>query len=284
MPAFTQEGIREGRPWRVQETPHYVILFDNAARELLDPGKFANQAETRLGQIARVLGVSKNKTTKRYPLGDKIVYFVHGRAVCTHGNVDIGGIDVPATGRAWFYRHEESHVVLSRVVGPLPPLFNEGFATFVEQPRSTRNHRIALAALKEDALPAFVHIADCEGFWKSWRTYSAFMYNQAGSFVEYLFQKFGRNAFVSLGGEFSRDGRKRTVLQAFRKAYGTPLRNAELQWHRYLLRRQRQLPLLRRVVRGRLPDSRWMREAIAEIHDKRTAEHDTPADADKPRR
>ena len=245
MLRFTQEGIREGRPWWAQETPHYVILFDNATRELLDPEKFANQAETRLGQIARILGVRKNTTTKRYPLGDKIVYFVHDRAVCTHGNVDIGGIDVPATGRAWFYRHEESHVVLSRVVGPLPPLFNEGYATFVEQLRSTRNHRIALAALKEDALPSLEQIADSEGFWKAWRTHSAFMYNQAGSFVEYLFQKFGRRAFVSLRGEFPRDGRKGTVLQAFRKVYATPLRDAELQWHRYLLRRQRQLPLLR---------------------------------------
>jgi len=284
MPGLTQEGIREGKPWWVQETPHYVILFDNAARKLLDPEKFANQAETRLRQIARVLGVRKNKTTKRYPLGDKIIYFVHDGAVCTHGNVDIGGIDVPATGRACFYRHEESHVALSRVAGPLPPLFNEGFASFVQQPRSTRNHRIALAALKEDALPSLVHIADPEGFWKAWRTYSAFMYNQAGSFVEYLFQKFGRKAFVSLGREFSRDGRKGTVLQAFRKAYGTPLRDAELQWQKYLLRRQRQLPLLRQVVRGRLPGCRSVREAIAEIHERRTAEQDASVDADKPRR
>lgn len=274
MPRFTQEGIREGRPWRVQETPHYVILLDDVARHLLDPGKFASQAEKRLGQIARVLGVRKNKTTKRYPLGDKVIYFVHDRAVCTHGNVDIGGIDVPATGRAWFYRHEESHVVLRRVVGPLPPLFNEGFATFVEQPRSTRNHRIALAALKADALPSLVHIADFEGFFgKAWQTYSSFMYNQAGSVIEYLFQKFGRTAFASFGRELSADRRKGTVLQAFRNAYGTPLRTAELEWHRYLLRRQRQLPLLKRVVRGRLPDCRWVRQAIAEVHEKRRAEH-----------
>jgi hypothetical protein len=278
MPGFTQGGIREGRPWWVQETPHYVILFDKKARDLLSPEKFAHEAETRLGQIARVLGVRRDKTTKRYPLGDKIVYFVHGSAACTHGNVDIGGIDVPARQRAWFYRHEESHVVLSRVVGRLPSLFNEGFAMFVEQPRSTRNHRIALAALKADVLPPLVQIADSEGFWKAWPTYRTFMYNQAGSFVEYLFHRFGRKAFVSLGGEFSRDGTKGTVLEAFQKAYGTPLRDVELQWQRYLLRRQRQLPLLRRVVRGRLPDSRWVREAIAEIRDKIKTGQDASAD------
>lgn len=285
MPRFTQEGIREDKPWRVRETPHYVILFDDVARERLDPEKFANQAETRLGQIARVLGVRKNRTTKRYPLGDKIIYFVHDRAVCTHGNVDIGGIDVPATGRAWFYRHEESHIVLRRVVGPLPPLFNEGFATFVEQPRSTRNHRIALAALKEEALPSLVDIADFKGFFaEAWPTYSTLMYHQAGSFVEYLFHGFGRNAFLSFGRELPGDGRKRSLLHVFRKVYGTSLADAETQWRRYLFRRQKDLPLLRRVVRGKLPDARWVNEAIAEIRDRRTAEPSPPAYAATPLR
>jgi hypothetical protein len=271
MPRFTQTGIREGKAWRVRETPHYVILFDDAARGRLDSDKFAKEAETRLGQIMRVLGVKRNKTTKRYPLGDKIIYFVHDRSDCSHGNVDIGGIDVPDTGRSWFYRHEESHVVLHRVVGPLPPLFNEGFATFVEQPRSTRNHRIALAALKEDALPSLVDIADSQGFFEeAWPTYGMLMYNQAGSFVEYLFDRFGKHAFVSFGRDLPGDGRKPSLLETFHNTYGTSLGDAEAQWRRCLFRRQKDLPLLRRVVRGRLTDSRWVSEAIAEVRARRS--------------
>jgi len=276
---FTQEGIREGKAWWVQETPHYVILFDEAARELLQPQKFATQAETRLRQIAGVLGLNKDNAARRYPIGEKIIYFVHDRATCTHGNVDVGGIDVPATGRAWFYRHEESHAVLIRVVGALPPLFNEGFATFVEQPGSTRHHRITLAALRQNVLPSLLKIVDAEGFWRHWGTYSPFMYSQAGSFVEYLFKRFGRGKFISLGMKFSRS----PVLQGFRQAYGMSLAHAEVAWHGYLLRRRRALPLLTRIVRGRQSDSRWVREAIWTIKNQK-AEESAAADADKPRR
>ena len=262
---FTQEGIREGKSWWVRETPHYVILFDEVARELLAPERFAVQAETRLRQIAAVLGLRKHRTTKRYPTGDRIAYFVHDRSVCTHGNVSTGGIDVPATGRAWFYRHEEAHAVLNRVIPGFPPLFNEGFATFVEQPGSTRNHRIALAASKADALPALTSLASPKEFWTQYNTFGYLLYGQAGSFVEYLFRRHGKRMFFRLGNKLAPGTSGKTVLRAFGEAYGHGLDCAEEQWRAYLYRRQQHLPLLTRVVRGSISDARWVREAVREV-------------------
>lgn len=265
---FTQEGIREGKPWWVTETPHYVILFDQAARKHLNQSAFARQAEKRVQEIASLLHVRRERRTNRYPIGDKVPYFVHDRAVCTHGNVDVGGIDVPCSGRSWFYRHEESHAILNRLVGSVPSFFNEGFATYASSPRSSRSHRIALAALRAAVLPPLSAIAHSAGFWEHWRICKPFMYDQAGSFVKYLFDRFGARRFTALAGELSFDEKQKAVSEAFEHSYPVGLGEAERNWRSYLLGGRSRLRLSSHVVRGRAPDTRWVKESIEKIRSR----------------
>ena len=235
-PRFVQEGIREGKPWWVVETAHYILMFDKVSRKIFEPAKFARQAERRLGRIAGLLRLSKSKDTNRYPLEPSIPYFVHDPAVCKWGSVNHRGIDVPAGRKDTFYRHEETHVILSRAIGTPPPLFNEGFAMYAKSPRSMDNHKKALAAVERNALPTIGRIADFESFFlKEWKTHKDIMYPQAGSFVQFIFERLGYRKFVTLCRALCCEDPARRVHRIFREIYGNSLSEAEAMWKSYLL-------------------------------------------------
>ena len=237
-PKFVQKGIRQGKAWWVIETPHYLIMFDKISKRIVTPAKFGRQAEWRLDQVARLLRLKKNSKTHRYPLGTLIPYFVHDPAVCKWGSVNQGAIDVPGGKEPAFYRHEETHVILHRAVGCPPPLFNEGFAMYAAlSRRSTQNHKLALAALERNALAPLSQIADFESFFlRKWQTYKGIMYLQAGSFVQFLFDRFGYRRFLALCRGLSFTDRTPKVQKMFCEIYGKSLSEAEKMWKRYLLR------------------------------------------------
>ena len=264
---FTQRGIREGKAWRVQETDHYLIFFDDEACKAVDHTIFCRHAERRLKGIAAILGVQRDKDTALYPLGTKILYFVHGDGACKWGNVDLGGIDAMTGARAWFYRHEECHAVCQVLYGPLTPLLYEGLATYVESPGSRRNHRVSLAGIDSNTLPALSSIVDDASFWREWAIHSPFMYCQAGSFVAYLFARFGRERFVSLIRGLSHSEGRRAFLRCFEGVYGAPIDAVEEQWKTYLMRQRKSLRPRSRAVRGHKTETRWIKDSIELIHD-----------------
>ena len=237
-PKFVQKGIRQGKAWWLVETPHYLLMFDKVSRKIVEPKKFARQAERRLIQVAALLRLKRNAKTNRYPLAHLIPYFVHDPAVSKWGSVGQGAIDVPAHKAQAFYKHEEAHAILHRAVGCPPPLFNEGFAMYAAQsPRSNRNHRLALAALEDKALPSISRITDFNSFFlREWKKYKATMYLQAGSFVQFLFDRFGYRRFLALCRRLSFTDRTARVQKIFREIYGKSLSDAEKMWKRYLLR------------------------------------------------
>ena len=267
---FTQQGIRDGKPWWAAETRHYIVLFDKQARRVANPAAFAVQAERRLVRIASLLGIKRDPVTKRYPLGSKMPYFVHGSGDCTHGNVDSGGIDVPLGMPVTFYRHEESHFVHFRTTGHgLPALLGEGFGSYAQAPRSTRNHRMALAGLQRKVLPSISSIASDTGWWREWRICGPILYEQAGSFVAYLFARFGKDRFLTLCEHSQERDNLRCVRRAFRSAYGMQLKTGEKQWQTYLLSRCRQLPLRRRASDGKWSELDLIRARVARIEGRR---------------
>lgn len=267
---FTQTGIRDGRPWWVAETRHYIVLFDEEAKRVASPAAFGAQAERRLERITALLGIKRDPVTKRCPLGEKLPYFVHGSGACTHGNVDRGGIDVPLGMPAAFYRHEESHFVHFRTTGHgLPPLLGEGFAKYAEAPRSRRNHRLALAGLRSEILPSIVSIAADSGWWREWRICGSILYEQAASLTAYLFARFGRGRFLALCGACRESDALVRIRGAFRSAYGVKLSTAEEQWKAYLYLRRGKLQLWRRASGGQPSELELMEARVQRIRLRR---------------
>ena len=241
-PKFVQEGIRQGKAWWVLETPHYLLMFDKVSRRIVEPAKFARQAERRLAQIARLLRLKRNRSTNRYPLETSIPYFLHDPAICKWGSVERGAIDVPAGKKQAFYRHEEAHAILHRAAGVPPPLFNEGFAMYAARSAgSNQNHKRAVTALEQNALPSLHQIADFESFFlKQWKIYKSTLYLQAGSFVQFVFESFGYHRFTTLCRSLACTASTATVQRIFRKIYGRTLSEAETMWKSYLLRNRKQ--------------------------------------------
>lgn len=243
---FIQKGIREDKPWWVVETPHYLLMFDEVSRKIMEPAKFARQAESRLREVARLLGLKKDEHTKRYFPGPSIPYFIHDPAVCKWGSGHHAGLDVPAGKNQAFFRHEEAHKILERAGAGPPPLFNEGFAMYAQSPKSNQNHRVALSALEQDALPSLPQIVDYKSFWKKWKSLGrnpSRMYEQAGSFVAFLFGRFGYRRFIAFSKKASYTDSKAKVGRVFREIYGMSLGEAEARWKSHLLKKRRQLRL-----------------------------------------
>ncbi len=246
---FIQEGIREKKPWWVVETRHYILMFDEVSKNVVKPSRFAMQVETRLVAIARLLGMKRDKTTKRCPLGPLIPYFIHDPAACKIGSVDERGIDVPAGRAAVFLRHEESHAILSRAFGGPPPLFFEGFAMYAQAPRSNDNHRAVLSAWNGDGLPLPHEIADWKSFWKRYKVYRQLMYQEAGSFVAFLLKRFGHRKFEAFCRSSSYGDTKAKVTESFRNVYRVSMREAERSWRSCLLKTWNHLRLTRSRAR-----------------------------------
>lgn len=230
---MTDAKMREDRPWWVHESPHYLFMFDEVACKMCSMPRFAGQAERRLNVISSIVGLKKH--VRRYPLGRRIPYFVHDPQRCRYGNVDVGGIDVPAGGDTTFYQHEEAHAVLGVLVDSVPSLFNEGFAKFAESPSSEQNHRIALAGLKHGELASLASIVEFRPFWDNWKVRGGFVYPQAGSFVGYLLGCFGSKRFLEFCISCSQDDPRRRILRSFRRAFGVTLPDVERRWKSFLI-------------------------------------------------
>lgn len=231
---MTDPSIRKDKPWWVVETAHYLLMFDDVARKMVSPPDFARRAERRLTTIASLLGLRKDKTTRRYPFLRRIPYFVHDPDTCKYGNVDVGGIDVPASSPHRSYQHEEAHAVLGEVAGSVPTLFNEGFASFAQSPRNERNHRAALAALDHNEVTDVTDILEFESFWNTYKLRGYSIYQQAGSFVAHLIGRFGSKKFIELCKSCSQEDRRSRVLRTFRLAYNLSLTDAEAEWKSFL--------------------------------------------------
>lgn len=262
---MTDTVIRRNKAWWVLETPHYLLMFDDVAREMVTPERFGAQAERRLATIASLLHLARDKKTRRYPLGRRVCYFVHDPAVCKYGNVDIGGIDVPA-GKPWtFYQHEETHAVLAALVDSVPSLFNEGFATFAQSPTSRQNDRIALAGIDHGALANLISIIEFRSFWKTWNIRGGFMYQQAGSFIAYLIRRHGADKFLRLCRSCSQEDSQELILDAFRAVYGKDLPAVEKLWKAFLFRERGSLRLISSPKVGGSTERHWVQRTLNHI-------------------
>jgi hypothetical protein len=240
-----------------------VILFDDVARKLTDPQRFAASAERRLKAIAEILGLKKDGPDGRYALRGAIPYFVHDPKVLSYGNVEFSGIDVPAIGQgAGFYKHEEAHAVLMLSIGVPPALFNEGFACLASHPQSSDDHRCSLVGLRHGLIPPLAEIAWSAGFWKHYKAYRPFMYRWAGSFVAWAFDEYGREPFVAFTSRCGYDAAGKTVLAEFRRAYGISLSVAQRRWKAWLLSREGELAMNPRRRIGNISQAEWQRSRV----------------------
>ena len=250
---FGPGDIRTGKRWHAIQTRHYVVMFDNSARKLTDPKRFAAGAERRLKAIAKVLGLRKDGPDGRYALRGAIPYFVHDPKVLRYGNVEFRGIDVPATGmHNTFYQHEEAHAVLTWSTGNPPSFFNEGFACFASQPQYDGSHRCSLVGIRHGLVPALREIAWSDGFWKHYKTYKPFMYRVAGSFFAWTFAEYGKEPFLRFAARCDFDATRPQILTEFRKAYGVALGTAEQGWKAWLLLRREDLAMSSRRRMGNI--------------------------------
>jgi hypothetical protein len=243
-------------------------MFDVVAMQLTDPKRFASGAERRLKAIAEVLGLRKDRLSRRYPLSCTIPYFVHDPKVLSYGNVEFGGIDVPAAGydRA-FYQHEEAHGVLIRSFGVPPAFFNEGFACFASNPNSNDDHRCSLVGLRNKCIPRLADIAGSSGFWKNYKAHKPFMYRAGGSFVAWTFGEFGAGRFASFVSRCTYDASRTKVLAEFNRAYRVSLFAAERRWKAWLLSHVSELEMSARRRIGNITETEWERTRVQMVCD-----------------
>jgi hypothetical protein len=122
--------------------------------------------------------------------------------------------------------HEISHLVLAeKLQGHEPPLWlNEGLAVYMgEEPWFSRSERLLPLALSGRAL-RFRHLDDSfpedeEG--------SAMAYAQSGDFVGFLFDEFGRDAFL---GYLDRLAAGQTSDEALQASFNSNLDQLEARW------------------------------------------------------
>jgi hypothetical protein len=279
LPGMTEAAIRRGVSWQTFETAHYLFLFDDVARGLCPPAAFGERAERRLGVIAGLIGLARDGRTGRFAFRGRIPYFVHDPRRCRYGNVDFGGVDVPAGRADTFYQHEEAHAVLGQAVGSVPSLFNEGFASYAQSPRSGQNHRIALAGLRHGELAALAGILEFRAFWDNWRLRGGFVYPQAGSFVAHLMESFGHGPFLDFCARVSQHDGRRRILRAFSGVFGLPLAAAEKQWTRFLLDGSARFALRARPRIGGSTEPQWVQRTLKHIARMRTEGTGSPSDA-----
>jgi len=259
---FFLGDIRSNKPWWLVETDHYLIFFDEAAKSAFKQDLFARQAEKRLCDLAALMGIEKGRESGTYFDGGRVCYFVHDRAHCGWGSLENGMLNVMAGARTWFYRHEESHVFSSCVFGSMPPLLEEGFASFVESTRTSRNHRVSLYAVNNDCCPPIRDMIDAESFWSVYPIYARFAYNLAGSFIECLFDRLGKRKFVLLARSCSPRHSKRKLLKIFKDIVGENIVTLESGWKDFLFRNEKRLRLRSEIVRGPQKENVWARESV----------------------
>lgn len=265
---FGPGDIRTGNRWHAVETRHYVVMFDDVAKRLIDPKRFAAGTERRLKAIAKLLGLKKDGPDGRYAVRGAIPYFVHDPKVLSYGNVEFRGIDVPATGYdETFYQHEEAHAVLSWSVGVPPSFFNEGFASFASHPKCDTDHRCSLVGLRHKFIPPLREIAWSDGFWRHYKTYKPFMYRVASSFVAWTFAECGNDPFLRFAAHCGESATRREALTEFRKAYGLALGTAERAWKAWLLSRGEELTMSARRRMGSISEAEWERSRVQIVRD-----------------
>jgi len=261
------KDIRSGKNWYVVQTPHYIILFDAVARKLQNPERFGAAAERRLKVIAALLGLKRERSTRRYPIRSVIPYFMHDPSKLSYGNVEFQGIDVNAGESDRLFQHEEAHAILGQVAGCPPSLFNEGFATFASDPSSVVNDRCSLTGIRNEVVPSLVQIASFEDFWRHWKTYKPFMYRISASFVSYLFSTRGPCPFLEFVRCTSQAAPKEVLLRSFRAAYGCSLHVAERRWKAYLNDKSRSLRMSRKRRIGDITEKEWADSRVQMVRD-----------------
>lgn len=261
------KDIRSGKNWYAVQTPHYLIMFDEVARKLQSPERFGEAAERRLKVIAALLGLKRERSTRRYPIRSIIPYFMHDPARLGYGNVEFQGVDINAGESDRLFQHEEAHAILGQVAGCPPSLFYEGFATFAEDSLSVVNDRCSLTGIRNEVVPSLVQIACFEDFWRHWRTYKPFMYRISASFVRYLFSVHGPRPFLKFVRYTSQDATKEVVLRSFRAAYGHSLSFAERKWKALLHDNSKSLSMSGKRRMGNMTETEWANSRVQMVRD-----------------
>lgn len=227
------EEMRLGRPWYAYETVHYVLMFDDTARRMMNPLRFSRDAEFRLRRIAKLIGLKRPKrghVRRIRALGPPIPYFVHDPARCRWGGFDERGIDLGAGLRKSIYRCEEAKAIAARAFGPMTPFFLQGFGMFARNPDSRGNDLKTAEAIAMGAVPPLFYLVAKLSLWAKWEDGHWYLLELAGSFVKHLYFKHGQEKLVRFFSTFKPNIRKIELRAAFEEVYGCNLFEMEHEW------------------------------------------------------
>jgi hypothetical protein len=158
----------------------------------------------------------------------------------TDGYADTANFAVD-TVNAW-ENHEVVHL-LTFLIGPSTDFFGEGFAVantvdpanhdLTPKRHGTPVHDVARGYLKNGQLPRVTDIVVSDAFQHSGSP-GEINYDAAGSFVEYLIEKYGIEKSLNLFRSMNRDMTFSAIDVRFQQIYGIPLSQADSDWHAFL--------------------------------------------------
>jgi len=239
-----QETLLPTLPKRV--TDHFDIYYFKNSTAEREIEQIARQKEEGFKQICRFLGKDSDIRIRMVFFEDgqtKQIQTGHQGAGWAFGNTIV---EIYNDKEKLDPYHETTHILMGPVGSP-PALFNEGFATYMSEKLGTH----ALANL--DGGQATIHQRAAElkakGEWIELPTLLSFReigspvtrppiaYAEAGSFVKFLLDTYGKDKFLEAYGSLQNSNQQSVQQENVRKLgeiFGHSLPELEAQWHKLL--------------------------------------------------
>ena len=214
---------RRGFAWRTDSAEHFILHADTSAR--------AVRSDLLLFRLDRALARARVLTGTRADSTRIHVFAVGSRArmktlvgrrtngIAYHRTATVGL--VITSDWAASAAHEVFHVVAMRGWGPGPVWLNEGMAVFADdQWRGSKLHDAARTLAAANRLASFARLV------RKFRDLDENVaYPQAGSFAQYLYERYGRAVIRVLWRE---------DLAAVQKLTGKDVVQLEREWRAFL--------------------------------------------------
>lgn len=231
-PTLTSEQIAQMLPL-TSESEHFTYHYSDVLP--VDP----TSQEAFYSWMAPQLGVSPTQKIQYYRFANAgEIQAATGHP--TDGYADTANFAV-YTVNAW-ENHEVVHL-LTFLIGPSTDFFGEGFAVantvdpanhdLTPKRHGTPVHDLARGYLTTGQLPHVPAIVVSDDFQHSGSP-GEINYDAAGSFVEYLIEKYGMEKSLNLFRSMNRDMRFSAIDTRFQQIYAVSLSQADSDWRTFL--------------------------------------------------
>lgn len=225
-------------------TEHFDIYCFKDSTAEKDIKKIAQQRDRGFREICRFLGKDSEVRIRMILFEDGATKYSHtghqGAGWATGNTV----VEIYNDTQSLDPYHETTHILM-RPYGAPPALFNEGFATYM----SERLGSHALASMKGGGSSIYERVRQLSGKGElipleklltytqigSRETNPPVAYPEAGSFVKFLIETYGKDKFLEAYGTLRNSGDEsagRQNVEALEGIYGKPLDELKNQWKR----------------------------------------------------